>query len=106
MSMASYISDITWDMMSDAGIDISLVTQHPTPDGGDEYILISGTGDVKVAFGPATTEQGNPAIGWDIATYERTTDDGDYYWWNQTSQDHASTPAEALRIVAAAVPEG
>ncbi len=102
MSIASYISDITWDMMSDAGIDISLVNLRPTPDGGDEYILISGTGDVKVAFGPATTEQGNPAIGWDIATYERETDDDGGYW-NQTGQDYAPTPAEALRLVAAAV---
>jgi hypothetical protein len=98
--IASYISDITRDAMSDAGIDINLVNMQPTPDGGDEYVLISG--DTKIAFGPATTEQGNPAIGWDIATYERETDDaGDY--WNQTAQDHARTAAEALQLIAAAV---
>jgi hypothetical protein len=100
VTICSYISDITWDMMSDAGIDIGLVNQRPTPDGDDEYLLVSG--DTKIAFGPATTEQGNPAIGWDIAMYERAVDDdGDY--WAQAGQNHASTPAEALRLVAAAV---
>ena len=96
--MASYISDITWDAMNAAGIDTGLVTMQPTPDGGDEYILVSG--DTKIAFGPATTEQGSPAIGWDIATYERATgSDGAH--WEQTGQNYAGTPAEALRLVAA-----
>ena len=97
MSIASYISDITWDMMSNAGIDIDLVNLRPTPDGGEEYILI--TDHTKVAFGPATTEQGNPATGWDIATYQHEADGyGDY--WSQTGQDYAPTAAEALKLVA------
>lgn len=100
MSICSYISDITWDMMSNAGIDVELVNLQPTPDGGDEYILISG--DTKVAFGPATTEQGNPATGWDIATYEPESD-GEGIYWHQTNQDHAPTAAQALELVAATV---
>jgi hypothetical protein len=100
MSMASYISDITWGMISNAGIDIELVDLQPTPDGGDEYIFISD--DTKVAFGPATTEQGNPAIGWDIATYESESY-GEGIYWHQTNQDHAPTAAQALELVAAAV---
>jgi hypothetical protein len=98
MSMASYISDITWDMISAAGIDLDLVVLRPTPDGGDEYIFISDI--TKVAFGPATTEQGNPAIGWDIATYAW---DHRYEYWCLISQDHVPTAAEALKAVAAAV---
>src|ERR1700733_9487074 len=97
MSICSYISDITWAMMTEAGIDTDLVSLQPTPDGSDEYILIDG--DVKVAFGPSVTEQGNPAIGWEVSTYQRESDDGGSYSWMHLRQAHAGTANEALRLV-------
>lgn len=99
----SDITDITWSMMSDAGIDIDLVNRQPTQIGTDEYILIDG--DTKVAFGPAVDVEGDGSTyGWDISTYDRVTEnDGDEYWDGPRSQEWAETPADALRLVAAEV---
>ena len=99
----SDITDITWAMMSDAGIDIDLVTRVPTELGAYEYILVKG--DTKVAFGAAvaTEAYGSPS-GWNIATYESDTDDQGEYW-REVRQDWAETPDEALRLVAEAVRE-
>ena len=96
---ASDITDITWSMMTGAGIDIDLVERRPTELGADEYILIDG--DTQVAFGPAVATEafGDPS-GWNIATYERDSDDQGEYW-REVRQDWAETPAEALRLVAA-----
>jgi hypothetical protein len=104
--MPSDIGDITWDMMSDAGIDISQVERRHTPTGTDEYVLFADDreddGKLRVAFGPAIDEYGEPADGWDIATYERK--DGELGGWDEpTGQDYARTAAEALTLVAAAV---
>ena len=95
----SDISDITWDMMSDAGIDIGLVKREHTETGNDIYVLISG--DTKVAFGPSRGERGNAASGWDIAIYLSEKDDQGPYW-AQYGQDWAQTPKGTLRLVAAA----
>jgi hypothetical protein len=100
---ASDITDITWSMMSDAGIDIGLVNRQPTELGEYEYVLIDG--DTKVAFGPSVDVEGDGSThGWDVSTYElrKDSEDDDGYWEN-IHQEWAGTPAEALLIVAAAV---
>jgi hypothetical protein len=98
----SDITDITWRMMSDAGIDIDLVNRQPTTLGADEYILINGS--KKVAFAPAKDDAGRAASGWDIAVYEWMDDDPDdpSGYWCHNGQDFARTPADALRLVARA----
>jgi hypothetical protein len=104
MSTASGISDITWDMMSDAGIDTDLVYRRPTGLGTDEYVLIKGS--TKVAFGPAVDIEGDGSTnGWEVSAYELVQDSGeDEGYWDHGVQEWAATPAEALRLVAAAVP--
>ena len=95
----SDISDITWDMMSDAGINIGEVEHRHTPTGTDEYVLF--VDDItRIAFGPSVNEYGEPAEGWDIATYEHKTGTGGAGWDEQVAQDHARTPAEALKLIA------
>jgi hypothetical protein len=101
--VSSDISDITWAMMTEAGIDTGLVSLRPTPDGSGEYILIDG--DLKVAFGPSVTEQGNAAAGWEVSAYQRESDDEGPYW-QHVRQDSATTTGEALRLVAEAVAFG
>ena len=98
----SDITDITWTMMADAGIDIDLVNRKPTELGTDEYILIDG--DTKVAFGPAVDVEGAGSThGWDVSTYERLEDsEYDEGYWEHRHQEWAETPAEALRLVAEA----
>lgn len=101
----SDIKDITWAMMSDAGIDINLVNRQHTQLGNKEYILISG--DTKVAFGPAVDVEGDGSThGWDVSTYELLKDsDDDEGYWEHRSQNWAETPADALRLVKDAAPE-
>jgi hypothetical protein len=53
-----------WDMLADGGIDLDSVGVNP--DG--VWILISG--DSHLAFGPATTETGEAAEGWDWTRYD------------------------------------
>lgn len=100
----SAITDITWSMMSDAGIDIGLVNRQPTELGEYEYILIKG--NTKVAFGPAVAVEGDGTThGWDVSTYELLKDSSDDEgYWDHISQEWAETPAEALRLVAEAAP--
>ena len=102
----SEITDITWAMMSDAGLDIDLVRRQPTSLGTDEYVLIDG--DTKIAFGPAVDIEGDGSTyGWDVSTYERVNDSADDEgYWDHGIQEWTETPAEALRLVAAAVREG
>lgn len=100
---ASDITDITWAMMSDAGIDISLVNRQPTELGEYEYVFIDG--DTKVAFGPAVDVEGDGSThGWDVSTYElRKDSEDDEGYWENIHQEYAETPAEALQLVAAEV---
>lgn len=95
----SDITDITWAMMTDAGINISLVNRQPTQLGTDEYVLIDGT--TKVAFGPAVDVEGDGSThGWDVSTYELLKDsEDDEGYWEHRRQEWAETPAEALWLV-------
>lgn len=104
MTTTSSIRDITWARMSDAGIDISLVNRQHTELGEYEYVLIKGS--TKVAFGPAVDVEGDGSThGWDVSTYELRKDSADDEgYWDHGSQEWAETPAEVLRLVAAAVP--
>jgi hypothetical protein len=101
---ASDISDITWAMMSDAGIDISLVNRQPTELGEYEYILIDG--GTKIAFGPAVDVEGDGSThGWDVSTYELRKDgEDDEGYWEHVHQEWAGTPAGALQLVMAGIP--
>ena len=98
----SDITDITWGMMTKAGIDIDLVNRKPTSIGTDEYVLING--NTKVAFGPAVDVEGDGSTyGWDVSTYELVKDnDDDEGYWDHSIQEWAETPDEALRLVAEA----
>jgi hypothetical protein len=65
--MPTYLEDITWAAMSDAGIDTDKVTRQHTETGDDVYVFIDG--DLKIAFGPGAGEDGNTK-GYDVACYE------------------------------------
>lgn len=54
-----------WDMLAEAGIDLDLVSV----DAGGTWNLL--TGSARVAFGPAETETGDAAEGWDWTWYGR-----------------------------------
>ena len=103
MTTASDITDITWTMMGDAGINIGLVNVRATELGEREYVLTDG--DTKIAFGPAVDVEGDGSThGWDVSTYElrKDSEDDDGYW-EHIHQEWAETPAEALQLVAAEV---
>jgi hypothetical protein len=59
--MPTYLEDITWAAMSDAGIDTDKVTRQHTETGDDIYVFIDG--DLKIAFGPGAGEDADG--GWD-----------------------------------------
>jgi hypothetical protein len=66
----SETGDITWAMMTGAGLNISNIHLVPTGLGTDEYILIDG--DTKIAFGPSVdVEDGGPSLGWSLSDYEQ-----------------------------------
>jgi hypothetical protein len=54
-----------WDMLADDGIDLDAVGRHP--DG--TWLLVTGPAS-HIAFGPATTETGAAAPGWNWASYD------------------------------------
>jgi hypothetical protein len=93
------ITDITWSMLSDAGINTDCVHRQPTDTGEDEYVMI--TGDTKVAFGPSVDVDGDGSVyGWDIAYYHLQHEpDGDS-WWVDHQHEWTETAANAVRIVA------
>ncbi len=76
--MATYIDDITWDAMSSAGIDITKVSRHVGDDGTAFYDYTDG--DLRVAFGPGEPPGGGEGGGYDIAAYERRSDEDGGYW--------------------------
>lgn len=82
--------EITYEMMTQAGIDTTLVFRSPTNDG---HTLIKR--DHKICFGPATTETGEAAPGWDITGY--TYKDGG---WVDSIQEYELTADAAVRKVA------
>jgi len=84
--MTSELTDITWTMMTDAGIDVSAVNRHPA---GSHYSLRSD-GQV-IDFGPGTTETGAPADGWDITSYDAAENETYYF---------ADSAGDALAYVA------
>jgi hypothetical protein len=90
--------EITWQMLSDAGIDIDLVELVPSGLGGEEFILVSG--DLKIAFGPAHDAAGNSAEGWDICAYQRKVDDDGVYW-DDFRQDYVASAVQAVATVKA-----
>ena len=87
------LSEITWDMLADAGIDIGLVEINPT---GRWYSYRSP--GLHVDFGPAETETGAHAFGWDVTSYvpaQGSRDDERF--------DHFETATAALAYVAGLV---
>ncbi len=93
-------SDITWAMMTDAGIDTDEVELHPTGTGGDGYTLIHG--DTKIDFGPAVDMEDGGTHGFDVMVYQRVNDGigGDFYWDSGNSPRWYATPAEVVEFVA------
>lgn len=84
--------------MADAGINTDLVTRHPTETGNDVYDLImDGPEGVRVVFGPATTETGEPAHGFDIACYAR----GPLPGWYHVRQHFEQTPGGTVAAIKA-----
>lgn len=98
---ASHIDDITWAMLTTAGIDIDKVNRQHGMDvneapGDVEYVYRDAT--TKIAFGPAfdpETRNVADSHGWDIAVYDLT--DGE---WQQATQDWVETAEAAVAFVA------
>ncbi len=81
-----------WDMLADGGINLDLVNV----DAAGVWTLASG--DMMIAFGPAETETGEAAEGWNWARYER---DGDRNG-DPVTQDWAPTDEALLDILRSA----
>jgi hypothetical protein len=82
-----------WDMLADGGIDLDLVSVDVV----GTWNLISG--DTRLAFGPAETETGDAADGWDWTRYERD-ENGEE---SVTVQDWAKTDGELLDALKSAI---
>ena len=79
-----------WDMLADGDIDLDNVGVNP--DG--TWVLIRDEG--YIAFGPATTETGDAAEGWDWTRY------GDNDGENIEAQDWAPTDEALLEVLRSA----
>ena len=94
---ASDITDITWDMMSGAGIDIGLVDEHP-----DGTCYVYQHAGLRIAFGPGTALAGEIAAGepapkgWDVSVSQAY---GDGEWFD-SGQNWLPTAAAAVEYVA------
>lgn len=78
-----------WRMLAAAGFDMDLVSVDPT---GEDWDLT--TGDTRIAFGPATTETGEQADGWDWTRYVR--DDSE---WTDAGTDWAATDEALIEVL-------
>lgn len=90
------ISDITWDMLSDAGLDTRKIER--VPDGLGDWMYVVTEGDVQVRFGPVVDVDNNAPedgdFGWDITSYSRGDQD-----WVMGASDWKQTAAGAIESV-------
>ena len=93
----SDITDITWAMMTEAGLDISKIERVPSSLGGEDYVWQSD--DRKIAFGPGVDMEDGGTHGWDICTYDWVDDA-----WDGVRQQWVLTASEAVAYVASEVP--
>lgn len=60
------------------------------------------SGDIKLCFGPAHTESGDPAEGWDATEYWFGQDRGDDCapYWHEGNYTYAQTDGEMITLAA------
>jgi hypothetical protein len=93
--MTSTTSDITWEALTAAGIDIDHVELARD---GACYIYVDG--DTKIAFGAGQTpENTGTRHGYDTTVYDRRSDDTDT-WWDETAYNWLPTVGELLAWIA------
>lgn len=99
------ISEVTWQMLSDAGIDIEKAERRPDGMGGWMIDYADPENGIRVVFGPSADVENNaPAdgyFGWDIQCYDLIDQ-----FWNETVCEHTATAEAALSFAAEYITQG